>query len=166
MALIKELNRIAPRYDESCYFSENATIVGDVSLGKNCSVWFSSVVRGDVAPVTIGNGVNIQDGACIHVSKDAPTVIEDDVSIGHNAIVHGSTIHHGALIGLGAVVMDHAEIGAEAIIAAGAVVLQHTVVGAGEIWAGIPAKKMGMANPGVAADYAHRYARYIDWYKE
>lgn len=166
MALIKEVNGISPRYDDSCYFSENAAIIGDVALGKNCSVWFCSIIRGDVASITIGNGVNVQDGACVHVSRDAATTIEDDVSIGHNAVVHGCTIHRGALIGMGAVVMDHAEIGADAIIAAGAVVLQYTIVGPGEIWAGVPAKKVGMTTSGVAADYAHRYVQYIGWYKD
>lgn len=166
MAIIIEVNGISPRYDSSCYLSESAAVIGDVSLGKSCSVWFSSVIRGDVAPIVIGNNVNVQDCACVHVSRDAATTVEDDVSIGHNATVHGCTIHRGALIGMGAVVMDYAEIGEDAIIAAGAVVLQRTIVGAGEIWAGVPAKKVGMADPDVAADYAHRYVRYIDWYKD
>lgn len=166
MALIKDVLGMSPRYDASCYLSENATLVGDVTLGRDCSIWFNAVVRGDVAPITIGNGVNVQDGACIHVSKNAPTVIEDGVSVGHNATVHGCMLRAGSLVGMGAVVMDHAEIGRGAIVAAGAVVLQGTTVGDGEIWAGVPAQKAGMAKPGMAADYAKRYVGYIGWYKE
>ncbi|MDY5969142.1 MAG: gamma carbonic anhydrase family protein [Bacteroidales bacterium] len=166
MALIKEVKGLKPQYDASCYLSDNATLVGNVTLGRECSVWFNAVIRGDVSPVKIGNGVNVQDGACIHVSRDAPTLIEDGVSIGHNATVHGCVLHAGALVGMGAVVMDHAEIGSGAIVAAGAVVLQGTKVGDGEIWAGVPAKNVGLAKPGMAEDYAKRYVGYISWYKD
>jgi carbonic anhydrase/acetyltransferase-like protein (isoleucine patch superfamily) len=166
MALIKSVNGLTPTWGDGCYFSENATIVGAVSMGTDCSVWFNAVIRADVAPVTLGNGVNVQDGACIHVSRTAPAIIEDQVSIGHHATVHGCTLRRGCLVGMGAIVLDHAVIGRGAIIAAGAVVLQDTQVGDGEIWAGVPAKKVKMAKEGQAELYAEHYLSYKEWYKE
>ena len=125
MALIKSIKGLTPKWGKDCYFSENATVVGEVNMGDECSIWFNAVVRGDVAPVTIGNRVNVQDGACVHVTNTTgPVVIEDDVSIGHNATVHACTIRRGALIGMGATVLDNAEVGEGAIVAAGALVLQ------------------------------------------
>ena len=123
MALIKSIKGLTPKWGRECYFSENATIVGEVTMGDECSVWFNAVVRGDVAPITIGNRTNIQDGACVHVTNTTgPTVIGNDVSIGHNATVHACTIRDGALIGMGATLLDHCDIGEGAVIKAGATV--------------------------------------------
>mgnify|MGYP002518850745 CR=1 FL=1 len=121
MALIKSIKGLAPKWGRECYFSENATIVGEVTMGDECSVWFNAVVRGDVAPITIGHRTNIQDGACVHVTNTTgPTIIGNDVSIGHNATVHACTIRDGALIGMGATLLDYCDIGEGAVIAAGA----------------------------------------------
>ena len=112
MALIKSVKDLTPKWGKDCYFSENATIVGEVTMGDECSIWFNAVLRGDVAPITLGNRVNVQDGSCVHVTNTTgPVVIEDDVTIGHNATVHACTIRKGALIGMGATVLDHADIG-------------------------------------------------------
>ena len=136
MALIKSVKGLTPKWGKECYFSENAAIVGEVVMGDECSIWFNAVVRGDVAHVHMGNRVNVQDGACVHVTNGiGPTEIEDDVSIGHNATVHACTIRRGALIGMGATVLDNADIGEGAIVAAGALVLQGTKIGPHEIWA-------------------------------
>lgn len=141
MALIKSIKGLTPKWGRECYFSENATIVGEVTMGDECSVWFNAVVRGDVAPITMGNAVNVQDGACIHVTNTTgPTVIGNNVSIGHNATVHACTIRDGALVGMGATLLDHCEVGEGAVVAAGALVLQGTKIGAHEIWGGVPAK--------------------------
>src|ERR1035437_4650173 len=143
MALIKPVKGISPKFGSNCYFAENATIVGDVVMGDDCSVWFNAVVRGDVNSIRMGNKVNIQDAAIIHCTyQKAPTTIGNNVSIGHRAIVHGCTVHDNVLIGMGAIVMDHAVIGENSIIAAGAVVLENTIVEPGSIYAGTPAKKI------------------------
>jgi len=170
MALIKSVNGIAPKFGENCYLSENATIVGDVVMGNDCSVWFNAVVRGDVNSIRIGNKVNIQDGAVLHCTYQKTTVnIGDNVSIGHNAIVHGCTIHENVLIGMGAIVMDNVEIGSNTIIAAGAVVLEGTKVESGSVYAGIPAKKVKEINPqlinGEINRIANNYLMYSDWFK-
>ena len=165
MALIKTINGLAPTWGKDCYFSENATIVGEVNMGDECSVWFNAVVRGDVAHINIGNRVNVQDGACIHVTNTTgPGEIEDDVSIGHNATVHACTIRRGALIGMGATVLDNADIGEGAIVAAGALVLQGTKIGAHEIWGGVPAKFLKKTSPGQAESFAKHYVEYSKWY--
>lgn len=167
MALIKSVKGLTPKWGKECYFSENATIVGEVIMGDECSVWFNAVVRGDVAHVHIGNRVNIQDGACVHVTNGTgPTEIEDDVSIGHNATVHACTIHKGALIGMDATVLDDADIGEGAIVAAGALVLQGTKVGAHEIWGGVPAKFLKKTSPRQAESFAAHYVEYSKWYLE
>ena len=141
MALIKSYRGLAPKWGRDCYFSENATIVGDVTMGDECSVWFNAVVRGDVAPITIGNCTNIQDGSCVHVTFDTgPTHIGSYVTIGHNVTVHACTIHDHALIGMGSTLLDGCEVGEGSIVAAGALVLQNTKIPAGEIWGGVPAK--------------------------
>ena len=125
MALIKSYRGMRPKWGKECYFSENATIVGDVTMGDECSVWFNAVVRGDVAPITIGDRTNVQDGSCIHVTHDTgPTHIGSDVTIGHNVTVHACTIHDGALIGMGSTLLDNCEVGEGSIVAAGALVLQ------------------------------------------
>ena len=166
MALIKEVNGLAPKWGKNCYFSENATIVGDVVMGDECSIWFNAVVRGDVAYIRIGDRTNVQDGACLHTTfQIGPLNIGSDVTIGHNATVHACTIHDHALIGMGSTLLDNCEVGEGAIVAAGALVLQGTKIGAGEIWGGVPAKFIKMARPGQTDNAAH-YVSYMDWYRE
>ncbi len=169
--VIKEVRGKYPQIPEDCYVAENATIVGDVSFGASCSVWFNAVVRGDVHFIKVGDKVNIQDGAVIHCTyQKHPTVIGSNVSIGHNAIVHGCTIEDNVLIGMGAIVMDNCVIKSNSIIAAGSVVTQNTVVESGVIYAGIPAKKVKDIN---ASDFAgeierisNNYVMYSSWFKE
>lgn len=165
MALIKSIRGLVPRWGRGCYFSENATIVGEVTMGDECSVWFNAVVRGDVAPITIGHRVNVQDGACIHVTNGTgPVVIGDDVTIGHNATVHACTIHDGALVGMGSTLLDNCDIGEGAVVAAGALVLGGTKVGAHEIWGGVPARFIKKAREGQAEWFAAHYVEYAKWY--
>ncbi len=167
MALIKSYKGMSPRWGAGCYFSENATVVGDVKMGDDCSIWFGAVVRGDVAPITMGNRSNVQDGAVVHVTNTTgPTHIGNDVTIGHCACVHACTIHDGALIGMGSTILDGAEVGEGAIVAAGALVLQHTKIGPHELWGGVPAKKLKMATPGMAEAYAAHYVEYAHEYLE
>ena len=143
MKIIKPVNGKAPQIPDDCFIADNATIVGDVQLGNNCSVWFNAVIRGDVHYIKIGDKVNIQDGAVIHATyKKSPTTIGNNVSIGHNAIVHGCTIHDNVLVGMGSIIMDDCVIASNSIIAAGAVVTKNTVVTSGSIYAGVPAKKV------------------------
>ena len=158
---------MTPQWGRDCYFSENAAIVGDVKMGDECSVWFGATVRGDVAPITMGNRVNVQDGACIHVHNTVgPAFIEDDVSIGHNATVHACTLKRGCLVGMGAVVLDFSVVGEGAIVAAGSVVTQRTVIGDHEIWGGVPARFIKKTQPGQAETYARHYVEYTKWYLE
>lgn len=169
--LIKSVNGKSPLIPEDCYVAENATIVGDVSFGASCSVWFNAVVRGDVNYIKIGNKVNIQDGAVIHCTyQKYPTIIGNNVSIGHNAIVHGCVVHDNVLIGMGAIIMDNCVIESNSIIAAGAVITQNTVVESGSIWAGVPAKKVKDINQsGFAGEIeriANNYLLYSNWFKE
>ena len=170
MALIKEVNGITPQFGVDCYLTENATIVGDVVMGDNCSVWFNAVIRGDVHSIRIGNKVNVQDGAVIHCTyQKAPTKIGDNVSIGHNAIVHGCTLEDNVLIGMGALVMDHAVVHSNSIVAAGAVVLENTQVESGTIYAGVPAKKIKSISPEqfntLIQDIADNYVMYSGWFE-
>ena len=151
MALIKSIKGLTPRWGKDCYFSENATIVGEVTMGDECSIWFNAVVRGDVAPITIGHRTNVQDGSCIHVTNTTgPTVIGNDVTIGHNATVHACTIRDGALIGMGATLLDHCDIGE----------------GADELWGGVPAKFIKHTKPHQAESFADHYVEYAKWYRE
>lgn len=171
MAIIKAVRGIAPLIPDDCYVAENATIIGEVTLGANCSVWFNAVIRGDVHFIKIGEKVNIQDGAVIHATyQKAPTTIGNNVSIGHNAIVHGCTIHDNVLIGMGSIVMDHCIIESNSIIAAGAVVTQNTRVEAGSIYAGVPAKKVKDISQelinGEINRIADNYIKYASWFKE
>ena len=171
MALIKKVKGIAPEFGSNCYLAENSTIVGDVKMGDNCSIWFNAVVRGDVNSIRIGNKVNIQDGAVIHCTYEkTKTTIGNNVSIGHNALVHGCTIHDNVLIGMGSIVMDNCEIGSNSIIAAGAVVLEGTVVESGVIYAGVPAKKVKNVNQelieGEINRIANNYVFYSSWFIE
>jgi carbonic anhydrase/acetyltransferase-like protein (isoleucine patch superfamily) len=169
--IIKTVNGKSPSIPADCYVAENATIVGDVSFGASCSVWFNAVIRGDVNFITIGNKVNIQDGAVIHCTyKKHPTIIGSNVSIGHNAIVHGCIIHDNVLIGMGAIVMDNCVIESNSIVAAGAVITQNTVVSSGSIWAGVPAKKVKDIDQSDFAGEIDRisdnYVMYASWFKE
>ncbi|MBV6642091.1 MAG: gamma carbonic anhydrase family protein [Cyclobacteriaceae bacterium] len=169
MALIKPVRGITPKFGEDCWFAENATIVGEVEMGDQCTVWFNAVVRGDVHYIRIGNKTNIQDNATIHGTfEKAPTNIGNGVSIGHNAIVHGCTLKDGVLIGMGAIVMDNAVVEEGAIVAAGAVVLQNTIVEANTIYAGVPAKKVktvGPENREMQSRIANNYIKYAGWFK-
>ncbi|MDQ3047499.1 MAG: gamma carbonic anhydrase family protein [Bacteroidota bacterium] len=171
MALIKPVKGIHPKFGEDCYLAENSTIVGDVIMGDQCSIWFNAVVRGDVNSIRLGNKVNVQDGAVIHCTYEkTKTTIGNNVSIGHNALVHGCTIHDNVLIGMGAIVMDNCEIGSNTIIAAGAVVLENTKVESGVIYAGVPAKKVKDINQelinGEINRIANNYLMYSSWFKE
>ncbi len=171
MALIKSVKGLTPRFGKHCYFSEGVVIVGDVSMGDDCTIWFNAVLRGDVHYIKIGNRTNIQDGSCLHtLYGKAPIELGDDVTVGHNVTLHGCVVHDGALIGMGATVLDHAVIGRGAIIAAGALVLSNTVVGEGELWGGVPAKFIKKVNPEQARTlnqgYASHYVMYSDWFRE
>ncbi len=170
MAIIKSIKGRIPIMDESCWLADNATIVGDVVMGKNCTVWFNAVVRGDVNEIRIGDDTNIQDGAIIHCTyQTAGTYIGNKVSIAHNAVVHGCTVHDRVLIGMGAIVMDGAVIHSGAVIAAGAVVLAGTIVEADSIYAGTPAKKIKNTGPEINAVIdrtARNYPMYAEWYKK
>ncbi|MEJ6711117.1 MAG: gamma carbonic anhydrase family protein [Flavobacteriales bacterium] len=168
MALVKSIKGKNPVWGADCYLAENATIVGDVTLGDECSVWFNAVVRGDVHYIKIGNRVNIQDGAVIHCTyKKHPTQIGDNVSIGHNALVHGCTVHNNVLIGMGSIVMDNCVVHSNSIVAAGAVLLENTVVEPGCIYAGVPAKKVKEINEEQSAalikGIANNYVEYKSW---
>ena len=171
MALIKPVKGISPVFGENCFFAENATIVGEVIAGDNCTFWFQSVVRGDVHFIHLGNNVNVQDGAILHCTyQKAPLTIGNNVSIGHRAIVHGCTIEDNVLIGMGAIVMDHAYIEKNSLIAAGAIVLENTRVESGSIYAGIPAKKVKELSPehfkNINERIANNYVMYAGWFKE
>ncbi len=171
MALIKEIRGFTPEIGENTYMAENATIIGDVVIGKDCSIWFNTVLRGDVNSIRIGNRVNIQDGSVLHTLYQKSVVeIGDDVSIGHNVVVHGAKIENGALIGMGAIVLDHAVIGEGAIIAAGSVVLSGTQVEPGSIYAGVPAKFVKKVDSEQAKEMnqkiAKNYLMYSGWFKE
>lgn len=169
--LILPIEGKSPVFGTNCYLAPNATITGDVVMGDECSLWFNAVIRGDVNFIKMGNRVNVQDGACIHCTYQRfGTTIGNNVSIGHNAIVHGCTIHDNVLVGMGAIVMDNAEIGSNTIIAAGAVVLEGTKVEAGTIYAGVPAKKVKDISVELVKGEIERisvnYLKYAGWYKD
>ncbi|TDL99310.1 MAG: gamma carbonic anhydrase family protein [Flavobacteriaceae bacterium] len=171
MAIIKRTNGCLPKIDDSCFLAENAAIIGDVVMGKDCSVWFGAVIRGDVNSIRIGDLVNIQDNATIHATyKQTKTVIGNKVSIGHNAVVHGCTIHDNVLVGMGALVMDNCVIESNSLIAAGAVLTQGTHVGENELWAGVPAKKIGplpkSLNKERIEEIAQNYKLYASFYNQ
>src|SRR6187455_2970973 len=170
MALIKTVNGKTPAFGKNCFLADNATVVGEVIMGDDCSIWFNTVVRGDVNSITMGNKVNVQDGAIIHCTyQKAKTVIGNNVSIGHNAIVHGCTLHDNVLIGMGAIVMDNAIVEENSLIAAGAVVLENTIVEAGSIYAGVPAVKIKSLTPDHFKEMneriANNYVMYAEWFK-
>lgn len=171
MALIIPLRGFTPKMGKECFLAENATIIGDVTMGDGCSIWFNTVLRGDVNTIAIGDRVNIQDGSVLHTLYQKSTIeIGNDVSIGHNVTIHGSKIHDFALIGMGAVVMDDAVVGEGAIVAAGSVVLSRTQIGPNELWGGAPAKFIKMVDPAQAREInvkiAKNYLMYSKWYDE
>ncbi|CAM1360849.1 gamma carbonic anhydrase family protein [Tenacibaculum soleae] len=171
MKIIKAVNGKSPQIPADCYVAENATIVGDVQMGKECSIWFNAVIRGDVHYIKMGNKVNIQDGAVIHATyQKSPTTIGNNVSVGHNAIVHGCTIHDNVLIGMGSIIMDDCIIESNSIIAAGAVVSKNTIVKSGSVYAGVPAKKIKDVSKelisGEIDRIANNYVKYSSWFKE
>ncbi len=168
--LIKSVRGFTPQYGKNCFFAENATLIGELIMGNDCSVWYQAVVRGDVNSITIGNRVNIQDGAVIHGTyEQSATKIGDDVSIGHNAIVHGCTIKERVLIGMGSIIMDNCVVGSNSIIAAGSVLPKNTIVPEGTVFAGIPAKKIKDISPeleqGEIERIAANYIKYASWFK-
>ena len=171
MALIKSVRGFSPKIGENSYLAENATIIGNVVIGDNCSIWFNAVLRGDVHYIKIGNNTNIQDGAIIHATYEKyPTNIGNFVSIAHGAIVHGCTIHNNVLIGMGAIVMDEAVVESNSIIAAGAVVTQGTHIKSGSVYGGAPAKLIKKISPELLEDQINRiannYEMYAGWYKK
>ena len=171
MPVILHVNGVYPQFGEDCFIAPNATIVGDVVMGNQCSIWFNAVVRGDVNSIRMGNKVNIQDGAVLHATYQKTRVtIGHNVSIGHNAIVHGCTLHDNVLVGMGSIIMDNAVVNSNTIIAAGAVVLEGTVCEPGSIYAGVPAKKVKDISQelihGEIDRIANNYIRYSGWFKD
>ncbi len=171
MPLIKEVRGFHPQIGENCYLAENCTIVGDVIIGNDCSIWFNTVLRGDVNSIRIGNNVNIQDGSVLHTLYQKSTVeIGNFVSVGHNVTVHGAKINDYALIGMGAILLDYVEVGEGAIVAAGALVLSNTKIPPHTLWAGVPAKFVKNVEPDQANEMnrkiAHNYAMYAGWYSD
>jgi len=170
MPIIKPVNGKHPRIPKDCFIAENATIVGEVTMGNQCSIWFNAVIRGDVHFIKMGDKVNVQDGAVIHATyQKSPTTIGNNVSIGHNAIVHGCTIQDNVLIGMGSIVMDDCVVESNSIIAAGAVVTKNTIVASGSIYAGVPAKKVKDISAelisGEINRIAENYITYSSWFK-
>jgi carbonic anhydrase/acetyltransferase-like protein (isoleucine patch superfamily) len=170
MPVILPVEHKHPQFGNNCFIAPNATIVGDVIIGDDCSIWFNAVVRGDVNFIRIGNKVNIQDGACIHCTfQRTTTIIGNNVSIGHNAVVHGCVVHDNVLIGMGAIILDESVIHSNTIIAAGAVVLEGTVCEAGSVYAGVPAKKVKDISQelihGEIDRIANNYVKYADWFR-
>lgn len=171
MALIKSVRGFTPKIGENTFLADNASIIGDVVIGHDCSIWFNTVIRGDVNSIRIGNRVNVQDGSVLHTLYQKSTIeIGDDVSIGHNVVIHGATIKDGALIGMNATVLDHVVVGEGAIVAAGSVVLSNTQIEPGSIYAGVPAKFVKKVEPEQAKEInqkiAKNYLMYSSWYKE
>ena len=170
MPLVKSVNNKHPQIPDDCYIAENATIVGDIIMGNQCSIWFNTVIRGDVHYIKLGDKVNVQDGAVIHATyQTSPTNIGNNVSIGHNAIVHGCTIHDNVLVGMGSIIMDDCVVESNSIIAAGAVVTKNTRVESGSVYAGIPARKVKNVSPELISGEINRiadnYIKYSKWYE-
>lgn len=170
MALIKEVRGFTPKIANNVFMAENATIIGDVTIGEGCSIWFNTVLRGDVNTITIGKHVNIQDGSVLHTLYEKSTIeIGDYVSVGHNVTIHGAKICDYALVGMGATVLDNAVVGEGAIVAAGSLVLSNTVIEPNSIWGGVPAKFIKKVSPEQAKEInqkiAHNYSMYASWYK-
>ena len=170
MATILTVQGKDPQFGENCFIAPNATIAGDVTMGSDCSIWFNAVLRGDVHYIKMGNKVNVQDGAVVHCTYlKHPTTIGNNVSIGHNALVHGCTIHDNVLVGMGSIVMDGCVVHSNSIIAAGAVVLEGTIVEEGSIYAGVPAKKVKMVSEAMITGEINRiadnYVKYSSWFE-
>lgn len=171
MAIIQTVRGFTPKIGNNVFLAANATVVGDVEIGDGSSVWFGAVVRGDVNSIRIGKNVNVQDGAVLHtLYQKSVTILEDNVSIGHNAIIHGAKVEEGALIGMGAIVMDHAVVGRGALVAAGAVVLSNTIIEPGALYAGTPAKFIKMLDPEqqqtINKRISDNYQMYASWFPE
>ncbi|MCU4163387.1 gamma carbonic anhydrase family protein [Carboxylicivirga caseinilyticus] len=171
MALIKEVRGFTPKIGNNVYLAENATVIGDVEIGDDCSIWFNAVLRGDVNSIRIGNKVNIQDGSVLHTLYQKSTIeIGDNVSIGHNVTIHGAKIEDNVLIGIGATVLDHVVVGSNSIIAANSLVLTGTIVEPNSVYAGVPAKKVKDIEPNQTKEMinkiANNYLMYAGWYKE
>jgi carbonic anhydrase/acetyltransferase-like protein (isoleucine patch superfamily) len=171
MPVILHVDGTYPTFGDNCFLAPNATVVGDVVMGNDCSVWFNAVVRGDVNSIRMGNKVNIQDGAVIHCTyKRTKTILGNNISVGHNAIVHGCTVNDNVLIGMGAIIMDNVQVGSHSIIAAGAVVLEGTIIPAGTIYAGVPAKRIKDVDlsqiQGEIDRIANNYVKYADWFRD
>ena len=170
MALIKPLRGIDPQFGNNCYLAENATIIGDVQMGDDCSIWFGAVLRGDVNPIRIGNRVNIQDNSTIHTTfEDSIAEIGDDVTIGHNVVIHGAKIESQVLIGMGSIMLDHAVVQSNTIVAAGSVVRGKAILKPNSLYAGTPAKWIKKIEPEQFENMVKRIARdymmYADWYR-
>ena len=170
MALIKSVRGFTPVMGENCYLAENATIIGDVVMGDDCSIWFNAVLRGDVNSIRIGNCVNIQDGSILHTSFNESVVeIGDDVTIGHNVVVHGAKIESNTLIGIGSVLLDNAVVGSNTIVAAGSVVLEKSILEPNSLYAGVPVKRIKTINPSrlenMIKEIARGYLTYAGWYR-
>lgn len=169
MAYMRNVRGYSPKFGNNCFLAETAVVVGEVSMGDNCTVWFNAVVRGDVHSITIGNNTNIQDGVVIHCTyQRAKTTIGNNVSIAHNAVVHGCTIEDNVLVGMGAIIMDDSVVGANSVIAAGAVVLPNTIIEAGSVYAGVPAKRVKDTSSEmkeVILRTARNYPMYAEWFK-
>ncbi|MGB3524394.1 MAG: gamma carbonic anhydrase family protein [Flavobacteriales bacterium] len=171
MALVRTLKGITPEFGRDLFLAETAVVIGDVVMGDGCSVWYNAVIRGDVNSIRIGDRVNVQDNATLHCTyQKCGLTIGDDVSIGHNAVVHGCTVENKVLIGMGAIVMDQAVIGTGSVIAAGAVVTQGTIVEPGSLMAGVPAKRIGAVSKDLSEGEIERIAKnyrlYASWYEE
>ena len=171
MALVKSVRGFTPLFGKGCYLAETATVIGDVVMGDDCSVWFNTILRGDVNSIRIGNKVNIQDGSILHCLFQKSVIeIGDNVSIGHNVIIHGAKIEEDVLIGMGAIVMDYSVIGKNSIIAAGALVLEGTIVEPGSIYGGVPAKRLKDVEEAQAREMiekiANNYITYANWFRE
>ncbi len=171
MALIKTLNGNTPNIGDNCFLAETATLIGEVTIGNNCSIWYSAVLRGDVHFIKIGNNTNIQDNATVHATyKKSPTTIGNNVTVAHGAIIHGCTIQDNVMIGMNAVVLDDAVVESNSIVAAGSVVTKGTTVESGTVYAGIPAKKIKDISPelleGEILRIANAYEMYSGWYKD
>lgn len=170
MALIRSVRGFTPKYGKNCFFAETATLIGDVIMGDDCSIWYSAVLRGDVNSIRMGNRVNVQDGAVLHTLYEKSVIdIGESVSIGHNVVVHGAKIMDRVLVGIGAIILDHAVIGENSIIAAGALIKDSEVVEANSIYAGVPAVKIKEIDPAQTREMidkiASNYLFYSDWYK-
>ena len=170
MAVRREIKGMTPKFGENCFLAETAVVIGDVVMGDDCSIWYGAVLRGDVNSITIGNKVNIQDGAVVHtLYQRSKTNIGNNVSIGHNAVIHGATIEDSCLIGMGAIVLDNAVVESGAIVAAGALVTSGMRVEGGHIYAGVPAKKIKAVDEKQRSEIIDRiaedYKMYASWYK-